>query len=129
MVAVFDLVKPATPVDQQLVDTGRLVYGAVANPALRPQALAALRTLSPHQSNNDVAANLVLMYASLGEHAALLELLEAFCPAEPVFCTDLAVNPWYEELRGDPRFQRLAKKYTTVTLIEKPNAVSQGAGP
>lgn len=116
MVAAFDLVKPATPVDREQVTTGRLAYRAVADPALRPQALAALKALSRHQSNADVAGNLVTMYASLGERAALLQALETMCPATPVACNDLAINPMYPALRADPRFQKLVKKYNTVTV-------------
>jgi serine/threonine-protein kinase len=116
MVAAFDLVKPATPVDGELVTTGRLVYRAVADPSLRPRALAALKALSRHQSNPYVAANLVGMYASLGEHAALLQTLETFCPAQPVGCNDLAINPFYTALRADPRFQKLVKRYNAVTV-------------
>jgi len=116
MVAAFDLVKPATPVDREQVTTGRLVYRAIADPTLRPQALAALKALSRHQSNTDVATNLLGMYASFGEHAAVLPLLESFCPANPVGCNDLAVSPVYTALRADPRFQKLVKKYNTVTV-------------
>ncbi len=116
MVAAFDLVKPATPVDREQVTTGRLAYRAVADPALRPQALAALKSLSRHQSNPDVAANLVTMYASLGQHAALLQALETLCPATPVACGDLAINPMYTALRADPRFQKLVERYNTTTV-------------
>ncbi|HJR12735.1 MAG TPA: hypothetical protein VJ833_02450 [Rhodanobacteraceae bacterium] len=116
MVAAFDLVKPATPLDREQVTAGRLVYRAVADPSLRPQALAALKALSRHQSNSDVAGNLLGMYAALGEHAALLQLLEAFCPARPVGCNDLAINPLYAPLRADPAFQTLVKKYNTATV-------------
>ena len=116
MVAAFDLVKPATPLDREQVTAGRLVYRAAADPSLRPQALAALKALSRHQSNSDVAGNLLGMYAALGEHAALLQLLEAFCPARPVGCNDLAINPLYAPLRADPAFQTLVKKYNTATV-------------
>lgn len=116
MVAEFDLVKPSTEVDREQVATGRLVYRAVADPKLRPQALTALKALSRHQSNTDVAGNLIQMYASLGEHAALLQGLETFCPAHPVGCDDLAINPEYTALHTDPRFQKLVKKYNTVTV-------------
>ncbi|MCE5232769.1 MAG: hypothetical protein ABFC67_08575 [Mizugakiibacter sp.] len=116
MVAAFDLVKPATSVDQEQVTTGRLVYRAVADPKLRPQALAALKSLSRHQSNLGVVVNLIQMYASLGEHAALLQLLETSCPADPINCTDLAINPYYTALHADPRFQKLVNKYNTLTV-------------
>ena len=116
MVAAFDLVKPATPVDREQVATGRLAYRAVADPAQRPQALAALKSLSRHQSNPDVTLNLIMMYASLGEHGAVLQGLETICPAAPVACSDLAINPVYTALRADPRFQKLVKKYNTMTV-------------
>lgn len=116
MVAAFDLVKPTTPVDREQVATGRLAYRAVADPALRPQALAALKALSRHQSNPDVVANLVTMYASLGEHGAVLQALEPLCPATPAACNDLAINPMYTALRADPRFQKLVKQYNTTTV-------------
>jgi len=116
MVAAFDFVKPGNALDRELVTTGRLGYRAVADPALRPQALAAMKSLSQHQSNPDVAANLLGMYATLGEHAALLQLLEYFCPAQPAGCNDLAIGPFYTALRADPRFQKLVKRYNTVTM-------------
>jgi TolB-like protein len=116
MVAAFDRVKPATPVDREQVTTGRLVYRAVADPALRPQALAALKALSRHQSSPDVAGNLLTMYASLGEHAAVLPLLETLCPANLAACSDLAISPMYTALRADPRFQKLVKQYNTMTV-------------
>lgn len=116
MVAAFDLVKPATPVDREQVATGRLAYRAVADPALRPQALAALKSLSRRQSNLDVAVNLLTMYASLGEHGAVLQGLETVCPASPVACGDLAINPMHTALRADPRFRKLVKRYNTTTV-------------
>jgi len=116
MVAAFDLVKPATPVDREQVTTGRLAYRAVADPALRPPALAALKSLSRHQSNPDVAANLLTMYASLGEHGVVLQGLETLCPATPAACNDLAISPLYTALRADPRFQKLVNKYNSVTV-------------
>jgi TolB-like protein/Tfp pilus assembly protein PilF len=127
MVAAFDLVDPATPLDRQQVKAGRQVYGAVADPTLRPQALAALEDLGRHQSNKDVAGNLAPMYASLGEHAKLLQLLENVCPDYTAFCTDLAVNPWYTSLRTDPHFQRLVQKYSTIKPGDPTSVISSGA--
>ena len=113
MVAVFDMVKPATSLDRKQVDVGRLTYRALGDPALRPQALAALTTLARHQSNQGTTYNLLQMYLALSETAPALTLLENFCPAAPVGCNDLAVNPIYMPLRGDLRFEALSKKYTT----------------
>ncbi|MGH8114391.1 MAG: tetratricopeptide repeat protein [Rhodanobacteraceae bacterium] len=112
----FDLVKPSTPLDQQQVDAGRLTYRALGDPTLRPKALAALKALAAHQSNPNVAGNLVQMNLALGETAAALGLLERLCPAAPLGCDDLAINPLYQPLHGNAQFETLAKKYTTVTL-------------
>ncbi|MEO6968528.1 MAG: tetratricopeptide repeat protein [Rhodanobacteraceae bacterium] len=116
MLTAFDRVQPATPVDKQQVAAGRLVYRALRDPALRPQALAALKGLSRHQSNPDVAGNLLQMYLVLGQTAPALQLLEGICSAVPVACNDLTINSQYRALRADPRFQQLAKKFSTQTL-------------
>ena len=109
----FDRVQPSTPVDQQQVDTARLVYGAFVDPALRPQAAAALRQLAAHRSNAEVAGNLLQLYLALDDRESVVRLLEDHCPAQPVGCNDLAFNPMYQALRTDPRFRQLAAKYTT----------------
>ena len=116
MVAAFDLVTPATMLDRQLVHAGRLTYRALGDPALRPEALAAFRRLSRYQANPDVAGNLLQLYLALGETRAALQLLENYCPATPIGCNDLAVSPIYQALHSNPRFEALAKKYTTVTV-------------
>jgi hypothetical protein len=89
---------------------------AAADPALRPQVLAALKAVSRHQSNSDVAENLIGMYAALGENSALLQGLATFCAAVPVACNNLAINPFFTALRADPGFQKLVKQYNTVTV-------------
>ncbi|MGH8111335.1 MAG: tetratricopeptide repeat protein, partial [Rhodanobacteraceae bacterium] len=113
MVAAFDLVKPATPLDQQQVDAGRLTYRALGDPALRPQAVAALQALASHASNPDVAANLTQLNLALGEDAAALSLLGDSCAAMPLGSSDLGFNPIYRPLHASPVFRALAKKYTT----------------
>lgn len=116
MLAAFDEVRPATPLDSQQVGAGKLVYRALDDPSQRPQALAALQQLAAHQSNQDVVGNLLQMQLALGETAPALLLLEHSCPADPIGCSDLAVNPLYAALHGDPRFQRLVAKYNTTTI-------------
>ncbi|MGH8191096.1 MAG: tetratricopeptide repeat protein, partial [Rhodanobacteraceae bacterium] len=122
--SAFAAVKPATDLDRQQVAAGQLTYRALADPKLRPQALAALKDLSRHQSNLDVAVNLMQMYLALGETAPGLHLLEGLCPADPVGCSDLSVNPMYVVLRTDPRFQKLVKKYNTATVTAPASAGS-----
>lgn len=116
MAPAFDRVQPATDLDKEQVAAGRLVYQALRDPALRPRALNALKNLRSHASNQGVAANLMQLYLALGETAPALKLLEGICPADPVGCGDLAVNPMYETLRTDPQFRQLEKKYATATL-------------
>lgn len=113
MAPAFDRVQPATDLDKEQVAAGRLVYQALRDPALRPQALHALKSLRTHASNQGVAANLMQLYLALGRTAPALQLLESVCRAGPVGCGDLAVNPMYGPLRANPRFQQLAKKYAT----------------
>ncbi|MGH8280339.1 MAG: hypothetical protein ACRETQ_12375, partial [Gammaproteobacteria bacterium] len=118
----FAAVKPATDIDRQQVAAGKLTYRALADPKLHPQALAALNALRRYQSNQDVAGNLVQMYLALGETAPALQLLETSCPADPVGCNDLAINPMYLPLRADPRFRKLATQYTTLTITAPASA-------
>ncbi len=114
-VKAFDRVQPANAPDRAQVAAGRLTYQALLDPALRPQALAALQHLGRDASNPDVASNLLQLYLALGETQSALPLLESLCAATPIGCSDLAINPLYRALHGDPRFEALAKKYTTVT--------------
>lgn len=111
----FDLVKPANAIDRQQVQTGRLVYGSLRTPELRPQALAAVQELARHQANLDVAGNLLYMYVALGKTEPAFELLSHICPADPDDCVDLKSNPLFAPLQGDPRFQALMEKYATGT--------------
>ncbi|MBS0380955.1 MAG: hypothetical protein JSR56_00865 [Proteobacteria bacterium] len=116
MVAAFDRVRPSNPLDAQQIDAGRLVYRSLVDPAIRTRALAAIRQLAAHQSNQDVAGNLLQLYLALGETEPAQQLLEVSCPTDPVGCSDLAVNPMYQSLRGNLRFQKLEKKYNTTTV-------------
>ncbi|MGH8191845.1 MAG: tetratricopeptide repeat protein, partial [Rhodanobacteraceae bacterium] len=126
----FAAVEPATDIDRQQVAAGTLTYRALVDPTLRPQALAALKDLSRHQSNPDVAGNLMQMYLALGQAKPALQLLETFCQAQPAGCGDLAVNPLYLVLRADPHFQTLAREYTTNTAtVTAPASAATTAQP
>lgn len=115
-IKAFDLVQPSTPQDQELIDAGRLVYQALADPGFRQQALAALDRLRIAKTNPDVQVNLVTLYLALDEAATALDLLDVACAANPLICNDAAINPIFDPLRGNPRFEELSKKYTTMTL-------------
>lgn len=115
-VEAFDLMQPATPLDEQLVEAGRLTYQALLNPDLRPRALAMLDPLSQADNSPIGRIDLAQLFLALGEKEQALQMLQRFCPAAPVGCNDLAINPMYAPLHGDPRFEKLSKQYTTVTL-------------
>ena len=55
-----------------------------------------------------LVANLALVYAWTGEHDRALEQLEivAAVPAGPTY-GDLLLNPCWDDLRGDPRFDKI----------------------
>ncbi|MGH8115376.1 MAG: hypothetical protein ACREPS_10055, partial [Rhodanobacteraceae bacterium] len=120
----FAAVKPATAIDRQQVAAGQLTYRALRDSDLVPQTLAALNALRSHQSNQDVASNLLQMDLALGQTASALEGLEKSCPAYPVGCNDLAINPMYRALRANPRFQQLVKQYNAVTITAPASAGS-----
>ena len=115
-VKAFDLVRPNTALDKQLVEAGRLSYQALLEPELRPKALAALQHLRHAHISSTAQADLLQLFLALGEKDAALRMLPGFCAASPVGCSDLAINPTYAPLHGNPRFEKLSKRYTTMTL-------------
>jgi hypothetical protein len=124
-VKAFDLVQPPTPLDKQLIDAGRLTYRALLQPSLRAEALAALDPLRRADISPIEQVDLIQLFLALGEKRPALELLPGFCTASsPVGCNDLAINPIYSPLRGDPLFEKLSKQYTTVTLGAAPASAS-----
>jgi tetratricopeptide (TPR) repeat protein len=115
-IKAFNLVQPSTPQDQQLIDAGRLVYQARADSGFRQEALAALDRLRMAKTNPDVQVTLVTLYLVLDEAATALDLLDVACAANPLNCNDAAINPIFDPLHGNPRFEELSRKYTTITL-------------
>ena len=115
-VKAFELVKPATVLDRQLVAAARLAYQSLLEPGLRTQALSALESLRRAKLSPAGQIDLLQLYLALGEKQAALQLLSGLCPGDPAGCSDLAINPVYQPLHGDPHFERFAKHYTTITL-------------
>ena len=114
--AAFDQVKPATALDQQLLDAGRLTYQSLLKPALRPQAMAALGTLRRAKLSPSSQGDLMQLYLALDDTEPVLQMLSGNCANDPIDCIDLAINPLWQPLHGNPRFEKLAKQYTTLTL-------------
>lgn len=92
-VKAFDLVQPQTPLDQQLVDAGRLTFQVFAHPALRPEALAALGRLPRDQLHGLKRMKLIEMYGWLGDKQAAKELYPGFCADIPAVCGHLLPAP------------------------------------
>lgn len=116
MVGAFDLVQPSTPEAKKVLETGRLVYQSLLNPALHSQALAAVADLRGRKLSPDLQNHVVQLDLALGNTQTALQLLQKECAQDPVGCDDLAINPLYQPLRSDPHFQTLAAKYTTRSL-------------
>ena len=119
-VSAFGLVQPDTALDKQLVEAGRLTYRALLNPARRPDALAALDKLHHARTSPVAQYQLITLYAALGEKETVIQMLPGLCTGFPDACGDLALNPVYAPLHGDPRFEKLSKQYTTITLGSAP---------
>ncbi|MGH8272556.1 MAG: tetratricopeptide repeat protein, partial [Gammaproteobacteria bacterium] len=61
-------------------------------------------------------SHVIQMQLALGRNEDALSLLASNCAESPFGCADLAINPIYRPLRGKAGFERLAKRYTTMTL-------------
>jgi TolB-like protein/cytochrome c-type biogenesis protein CcmH/NrfG len=125
-VKAFDLAQPSTALDRQLIEAGRLTYQTLLEPTLRPKTLAALANLSHAKLNPFSQSSLMQLYLALGEKETAMSMLPGLCAAAPIACNDLAINPEFiTPLHGDPRFEKLAKQYTTITRDPAPaSAVS-----
>lgn len=115
-VKAFDLIRPTSTAARGLVEAGRLTYQALLDPSLRPRALDALGKLRHAAASPYAQGDLLQLYLALGDKRTALELLPAICAAGPVGCNDLAFNPLYDPLHGNPQFEALARQYTTESL-------------
>ena len=124
-VKAFDLAQPSTTLDRQLIEAGRLTYQTRLEPTLRPKTLAALSSLSHAKLSPFSQSCLIQLYQALREKETAMSMLPSLCAAAPITCNDLAINPMFTPLHGDPRFEKLAKQYTTITRDPAPaSAVS-----
>lgn len=123
-VAAFDQVKPASSLDKQLVDAGRLTYQSRLKPGLRAQALAALERLRRAKLSPFAQFDLLQLYLALDETEPVLQMLPRSCAIARDACNDLAIDPLYRPLHGDPRFEKLSKQYTITTVSTTPASTS-----
>lgn len=85
-VKAFDLVQPGTPLDQQMLDAGRIAYQSLLQPALRPDALAALGRLPRDQLHGLKRMKVRQAYQALGDKQAAKALMPGFCADLPEIC-------------------------------------------
>ncbi|HZX72765.1 MAG TPA: hypothetical protein VFE77_18370, partial [Rhodanobacter sp.] len=111
-VEVFDQLHPTTSVGKQWVAAFKLTYQARLQPALKPQALAAVDKLPGKKTA--AAGVLLQLYMALDAKAPAMQLLPGFCAIDRFNCGDLGVSPMFTALHGDPRFEELVKQYGTV---------------
>jgi TolB-like protein/Flp pilus assembly protein TadD len=111
-VKAFDQMQPDRPLAKQLITAGRLAYQSVLDPKLHAQALSAADALRKRPDlDPDSLYNLFQVYLVLGNKGVALDVLDRSCAPVVYSCSDFAVNPTYNPLRGDSRFEALEKKY------------------
>ena len=69
-------------------------------------------------------ADVIQLDLVLGRIDTALTALPKLCMDQPVYCSDLSVNPVYLPLHGQPEFQSLVKKYDTVSQPPAPASVA-----
>jgi len=111
-VEVFDQLHPTTSFGKQYVAAFKLTYQARLQPALKPQALAAVDKLPGRKTGADGV--LIQLYLALDAKARVMQLLPDFCARSRVNCGDLGVSPMFTALHGDQRFEALVKQYGSV---------------
>ena len=79
---------------------------AYARTGRRAEALALLEKLDGESAHYPRAT----IYAGLGDRERALESLERAAEARNWFLVQIAVDPQFDSLRGEPRFQRLRKR-------------------
>jgi tetratricopeptide (TPR) repeat protein len=123
-VEVFDQLHPATSVGKQNVAAFKLTYPSRLQPALKPQALAAVDKLPGRKTG--AAGVLIQLYMALDAKAPAMQLLPGFCAIDRFNCGDLGVSPMFTALHGDPRFEQLVKQYGTMMDNAAPASASSG---
>jgi TolB-like protein/DNA-binding winged helix-turn-helix (wHTH) protein/Tfp pilus assembly protein PilF len=93
-------------------DTNRVLADIAQAYALSGQKSSGLKTLHEiEQSSNFVSPwDLSFVYVALGEKARAIELLEKATDERVGWVVSLGVEPGFDSLRGEPRFQKLQER-------------------
>ena len=108
--AVDELKKAVRLSEGSPVPTGHLgyAYGMKGATADAESTLAELSRLAERQY---VAGSTVaLVYAGLGDHRRALDALERAYQEHDFSMVFLGVAPWFDSLRGEPRFDELVRR-------------------
>ena len=81
------------------------VYGRLGHPSEARRSFARLEQLSDSLSNRTPA--LLIAYSGMGQNERVIELLQRAYSARSNAVVDIKVNPMYDAVRGDARFQNL----------------------
>ena len=84
------------------------VYGLNGTPAEARKTLSELKTLADREYVPSSA--IALIYVGLGDKAEALGWLERAYQEHDFSLVFLEVAPWFESVRGDPRFQQLLRR-------------------
>lgn len=101
--------------ETDLVDLNRFQLGflgcAYALSGMRDKALKILGELQAQQQRGDYSKEIIaLIYIGLGEKNEALTLLENACNEHSIFLIHFMLDPLFDPLRAEPRFQALLKK-------------------
>ncbi|HVC29076.1 MAG TPA: hypothetical protein VNF48_05945 [Gammaproteobacteria bacterium] len=106
-------VKIDDPLQAQILNAAHRVYMVKQDSSRINDAISALRQIDINQLSPNDKAELVTLYALVGEDKYAIQLLIQVCTNAPETCGDLAVNPSYQLLRNDPEFKKLIIKYSS----------------
>lgn len=107
---ILSNIKIDDPLQAQILDAARLTYMAQQNHDIDDQAIAALKQIDINKLSPAYKESLVAIYA-LEQRDQAVNLLKNACASAPETCDDLAINPSYQNIRNDPEFKELLKKY------------------
>ena len=89
-------------------------YGILGDRAKAEQVLTHLNELAKQRYVSPQA--LITVYVGLGEKSTALDWLEKSYEDQDIACWYLKVDPVYDSLRNEPRFQALLKKLSLDNL-------------